>query len=217
MLHTLLLMKSGNFLITKFKLFLVLIFLTKNLFASFTKNELYYEIEHTFDKNASYELQLTPGYDYSNPYIGIYSLRAGFFKIINSIWSVGIEIEKFGSFKYSKITALENELDMYKLSVKSIPPSKLFATTVRFTPLSGLVNFLGLKILKTDLSLLGGLGVIQYRGLPVSPHIGLGVEVAFGISATFGILTNLYWNIERPGSLLFESRVGVRIGPCFKL
>ena len=180
-------------------------------------SELYYQTQSTFGSPSRLEAQLSAGYDFSSPYLGIYAAGGAVYWLANPIWSFGGEADIFGSSLKSAAVGLANELSQYGFSTNAIGPKWDAALLLRFTPLSGMVNLLAAKIMMIDLALIARCGAIEYEQSNSGPLAGLGVELLLAVSPSWGIHANIDWNHEWPGNLPGQWRVGFRIGPVIKL
>lgn len=178
--------------------------------------ELYYAAKSVFSEPKNFEFRLGGGYDLSNPYLNIFSGQATLYWLMNSEFAFGVEGTAYMASKRSSTVALENELSPFGYSVKALSPNYSVIGLFRVTPISGLVNFFSSRIISADVSLIGRAGTIQYKGLGMSPVVGLALETHLGITPTFGVHSSIQWDLEKPGSFDWQWRSGFRIGPSFK-
>lgn len=177
------------------------------------EEDLYYLSRATFDQ-ANAELQLSGGYDFSNPYIWIYSGSATAYWLESPVWAVGMEISKFGSYDRQTFKALQ---EAFSADIGVIRPSWAVAAVGRLTPLSGMVNLFSKSILMVDVGLVGRFGIIRYEQIDAGAMLGCGLEIGIGVTQSWGVHLNVDWNADRPSGLPWESRVGFRMGPVFRL
>lgn len=168
--------------------------------------------------NQKIELRVNGGYDYSNPYAHLYSGSASLFWLPkNPYYAVGIEGAAYSATKRSSLYPLEQELGLFGFQTEVVTPRWSSNAVFRFTPLTGLVNFLGLTTWVTDLNILLKGGIVDYGALGLKPTVGTGVELYIGVSPAVGFLFSMLMNAEPLVDNRWEMRSGFRIGPVIRL
>lgn len=184
--------------------------------ASAAENDLYYAAEKPFLSNAKFEMRLGAGYDFSNPYINVYSGSLGLFYLIDRSLAPGIEVNGYTSGQRGSAQQLETELAPYNYKIKALAPQYSLVGVFRVTPISGVVNLLSTTTMMADVHLLGRAGVIQYDTVNLGPTFGLGVEFQMELNARFGFAAAVLWDIEKPGGQAWITRTGFRVGPSLR-
>lgn len=189
-----------------------------NLSASFAETPeelLYYENESPFETNSRWEARPLFGLDYSDPYAILYSLGAGTSYSVDRTVSLGLEFTTYFTQIRASTRTLDDVLGRFGYRSDVVVPKYSVIAVGRYTPLSGLVNFLSRNVLLADLSLVVHLGTAQYQ-LGFAPVVGTGVEIHIGLTRTFGIAGTFLWEAHLPPQYKWESRVGVRLSPTWR-
>ena len=179
-------------------------------------NELYYAAEKPFLSNAKWEVRLAGGYDFSNPYLNVYSGTVGAFYLIDRSLSPGIEVSGFSSSKRGSAQELEDKFSQYNIKINAIAPQYSAAAVFRLTPISGVVNFFSSTTLMADIHILARAGIIQYETVDIGPMFGTGLELQMEMSSHWGFAAAILWDIEKPGGQSWQTRTGFRVGPSLR-
>ncbi len=177
---------------------------------------LYYATEPAVNPAADFEVRLSSGHDYSNPYLSIYPISGGIMWLASPYLSFGFEVSKFYSTQRQSVAALENALGDFGFQVVPAAPDWSAAAVARITPLSGLVNFFGRRVVPASISLIVKGGTVKHTLYPPGPFFGTGLEVFMGMGRQWGVILALNWEVERPENREWVSRAGFRIGPSVR-
>lgn len=178
----------------------------------------YYHVARApFAQAGTVEIRPSGGYDFSNPYFHLYSINLGAVWLASPMISAGLEFSKFTGDKRNSALALEKELGDYGFTVDTLIPRFCASIALRLVPLAGMVNFFTTRVLMVDFGLLARGGFIKYSDGSAGPLVGASVEVGVRPSPAVGVHLILLWDGEKPKDRSWQSRVGFRVGPSFRL
>ncbi len=197
-------------------LLLVTLVLPSLVQADDADSDLYYASAKAFERNSHFEARLGAGYDFSNPYLNVFSLQAGGYWLAMRNLAIGLEGTTFFSSKRGSTETLQANLGNNGLLLNVNAPQYRFNVAFRATPVTGLVNLFGSKIIKAEMSVIMRGGVIQYQSVAMGPMVGFGLETQLGITPQFGIFTGISFDLEKPGSTAWQGRTGFVLGPSYR-
>lgn len=178
---------------------------------------VYYAAEKSFNTDSKFELRLGTGYDFSNPYLNVFSLQGGGYYLLDSQMALGLEGTAYTSTNRGSYEELIKQFGSAGLAVSVNSPQYKVSAGFRVTPISGFVNVLSSKIVKANINLIGRVGAVQYSGRSLGPVLGGALETQIEITPHTGIFTQISWDFEKPGSDSWQGRSGFLIGPSFRL
>lgn len=178
---------------------------------------VYYAAERSFNTNDKFELRLGAGYDFSNPYLNVYSLQGGGYYLLDAQLAAGLEATGYTTSNRGSFEDLKKQFTSAGLAVSVNSPQYKISAAFRMTPISGLVNLFSSKIVKANVNIIARAGVVQYSGRSLGPVFGAGLETQIEITPHTGIFTQISWDFEKPGSDNWQGRTGFLVGPSFRL
>lgn len=179
------------------------------------EESLYYVVESAFTSSTLLELQASGGFDFSNPYLNLYSGTLAAFVLLDKSIAVGVEASKFTSGTRASVERLQSDLS-YAFQTDFAKPDWGGSIVFRYTPISGMVNLFAARILQADISLVFKGGAIKYAMQRTLPTFGTGVNVHLGFSSSWGLLFQTIWDWDKPTGESWQSRVGIRLGPTLR-
>lgn len=199
-------------------LFIFLTLLSSALaFADSADSGIYYAAEKSFNTDAKFELRLGAGYDFSNPYLNVYSAQGGGYYLFDPMMAVGLESTVYATSHRGSYNELLKQFGAAGLAVSVNSPQYKVSAAFRVTPISGLVNVLSKKIVKANINLIGRVGTVKYTNRSLGPVVGAALETQIEITPHTGIFTQISWDFEHPGGDSWQGRSGFLIGPSFRL
>lgn len=197
-------------------LFIFLVAVNASALADTMDSGVYYAAEKSFNTDDKFESRLGAGWDFSNPYLNVYSLQAAGYYLLDSNIAAGVEGTVYTTTNRGSFEDIKRQFSTAGLAVSVNKPQYKFAAAFRVTPISGLVNLLSSKIVKANVNIVGRAGVVQYSGRSLGPVFGAGLETQIEITPHAGVFTQIAFDFEKPGSDSWQGRTGFLIGPTFR-
>ena len=185
------------------------------VFALATNADLYYETHTVSGADQKIEIRPMLGYEFSHPYLQIYSGNLGVLYRLNPILALGVEGSLYGYANRDSLNLLERELGDYGFHLNNPRPLWGAVSVFRITPFSSLTNLFSRSVLVTDMSVSLRAGFTKY-GVDVVPLGGFLFDVNFELSKQVALLVGMNWDMEKFSGQHIQSRVGVRFGPVVK-
>ena len=199
----------------QFSLLAILWLCAISCFANTDEDTLFYSTESSYDRQ-NWESRLLGGFDFSNPYLNLYSAGLGQYWSIDRTFAIGAEASTFFSTERESTKALSRELGPFGYEIQALAPEWTAVFVARTTPLSGMVNFFSSRAIPLDLSVLLRGGWQKYRGLRPGALVGTGLEVQLCLTPHLGLHAALLWDGDKPQNRPWQSRVGFRLGPSVR-
>lgn len=177
---------------------------------------LHYVLENSFFQPRYFENSLSGGYDFSNPYLGIYSVTLQCLWAPINYFAVGVGFSRYQSKEKDAAATLRNEVDPIGYKLYALAPTHSVVGVVKITPLSGMLNVFSLHVWMAEISFLIRAGILDYDGLPEAPLIGTGLDIGLYFSLNWAMSIALLWDGDKPQDREWQSRVGFRLGPTVR-
>lgn len=177
---------------------------------------LHYVIEESFLEHRYFDISLSGGWGFSNPYLSIYSVNLGCLWAPVRHFAVGVGLSRYQSKEKEAAAILRDKVSPIGYKLYALAPTHSVAGVVKITPLSGMLNILSLHVWMAEISFLIHAGILDYDGLSESPLIGTGLDIGLYFSPGWGMSIALLWDVDKPQDREWQSRVGFRLGPTVR-
>lgn len=183
---------------------------------STVESDLYYAISQPFEENRKWEIRVATGYDFSDPYLNVFSVGPAGSLFLSDTVAIGLAANFYKTSERQAAETLRNQLSPFGYETIVLKPEYSTALTFRLVPLSGLVNLFSQQVMSAEVALQLHGGMMQYSEVGRGPLAGTGIEFALGVSPSFGLVSQMLWEFEKPPGHEWKSRAGFRIGPMWR-